>query len=145
MTEEPELLEVDPHHPERTLCIGSSLHPREKMLYKQFLTTNTDVSWSPTDMSGIDPEVICHKLSIKADSRPVKQSPRRMNKERSRAISDEVDHLLQAGFIRETFYPNWLSNPVLKKKNGKWRVCIDFTNLNDVWPKDSYPSRGSIN
>ena len=38
------------------------------------------------------------------------------------------------------FYPDWLSNPVLvKKKNGKWRVCIDFTNLNEACPKDSYP------
>jgi len=63
-----------------------------------------------------------------------------MNKERSHAISDEVDRLLQAGFIRETFYLEWLSNPVLvKKKNEKWRVCIDFTNLNEACPKDSCP------
>jgi len=66
--------------------------------------------------------------------------PRRLNKERSHAISDEVDRLLQASFIRETFYPDWVSDPVLvKKKNGKWRVCIDFTNLNEACPKDSYP------
>ena len=56
-------------------------------------------------MPGIDPEVICHKLSIKANAKSVKQKPRRMNKEKSRAISDEIDRLLQAGFIRETFYP----------------------------------------
>ena len=63
-----------------------------------------------------------------------------MNEERSRSISNEVDHLLQTSFIRETFCPNWLSNPVLiKKKNGKWRVCIDFMNLNESYPKDSYP------
>ena len=38
------------------------------------------------------------------------------------------------------FYPDWLSNPVLvKEKNGKWRVCIDFTNLNEACPKDNYP------
>jgi len=43
-----------------------------------------------------------------------------MNEERSRAINDEVDCLLQADFILETFYLEWLSNPVLvKKKNGK--------------------------
>jgi len=91
-------------------------------------------------MPGINPDVICHKLSIKEDTKPVKQKPRRMNEERSRAISDEVDRLLQAGFIRETFYPDWLSNPILvKKKNEKWRICIDFTNLNEACPKDSYP------
>jgi len=38
------------------------------------------------------------------------------------------------------FYPDWLSNPVLvKKKNEKWRLCINFTNLNEACPKDSYP------
>ena len=91
------------------------------MLLKQFLSKNTDVfAWSPTDMPEIDIEIICHKLSIKMDAKPVKQWPKRMNEERSHAISDEVDRLLQAGFIRETFYPNWLSNPVLvKKKNRK--------------------------
>jgi len=57
-------------------------------------------------MSGVDPEVICYKLSIKADAKSVKQKPRRMNEERSLAISDEADRLLQLGFIRETFYPD---------------------------------------
>ena len=88
----------------------------------------------------IDPEVICYKISIKVDAKPVKQKPGRMHEERNRAISDEVNRLLQASFIRETFGPDWLSNLVLvKKKNGKWRVCIDFTNLHDACPKDSYP------
>ena len=62
-----------------------------------------------------------------------------MNEEQNQAISDEVDCLLKVGFIRETFYPDWLSNPILvKKKNGKWRVCIDFINLNEAYPKDSF-------
>ncbi|XP_022876923.1 uncharacterized protein LOC111395145 [Olea europaea var. sylvestris] len=48
--------------------------------------------------------------------------------------------LIQNGFIREATYPKWVSNPVLvKKHNGKWRVCIDFTNLNRACPKDSFP------
>jgi len=67
-------------------------------------------------MPRINPSVICHKLSIKKDAKPVKQKPRRMNEEKSRAISDEVDCLLQAGFILETFYPDWLSNSILVKK-----------------------------
>jgi len=50
-------------------------------------------------MPGIDTGIICHKLSIKADTKPVKQKPRRMNDEQSHAISDEVDRLLQVGFI----------------------------------------------
>ena len=56
-------------------------------------------------MPRIDPKVIYYKLSIKADAKPLKQKSRRMNEEWSRVISDEVDRLLRAGFIRETFYP----------------------------------------
>ena len=37
-------------------------------------------------------------------------------------------------------YPEWLANPVVvKKKNEKWRVCVDFTDPNKACPKDSYP------
>ena len=51
-----------------------------------------------------------------------------------------MDKLLKAGFIREVNYPNWISNIALvKKANGKWRMCIDFKNLNKACPKDSYP------
>ena len=45
-----------------------------------------------------------------------------------------------AGFIREVYYLNWLANRVLvKKANGKWRMCVDFTDLNKAYPKDSFP------
>lgn len=56
------------------------------------------------------------------------------------AIVDEVNKLLKVGFIGEVHYPDWLSNVVMvKKANGKWRVCIDFTNLNKTYPKDNFP------
>ena len=60
--------------------------------------------------------------------------------ERDRAIAKEVRKLLEADFIREVYYPDWLANMVMvKKANGKWRMCVDFTNLNKAYPKDSYP------
>ena len=51
--------------------------------------------------------------------------------------------MLSASFIREVYYPDWLANVVLVKKvNGKWRICANFTNftdLNKACPKDSFP------
>jgi len=59
-----------------------NLYPHEKTLFKQFLSKNADVfAWSPINIPGIDPEVICHNLSIKADAKLVKQKSRRMNEE----------------------------------------------------------------
>ena len=53
---------------------------------------------------------------------------------------DEVQKLIAAKFIREVYYPDWLANVVMvKKANGKWRKCADFTDLNKACPKDSYP------
>ena len=55
-------------------------------------------------------------------------------------MAEEVRKLLEASFIREVYYPDWLANVVMVKKNNeKWRMCVDFTDLNKACPKDSYP------
>ncbi|GKV14629.1 hypothetical protein SLEP1_g25472 [Rubroshorea leprosula] len=60
--------------------------------------------------------------------------------ERLQVIKEEIEKLLQVGFVRKVDYCEWLANPVLvKKANGKWRMCIDYTNLNQACPKDCYP------
>ena len=60
--------------------------------------------------------------------------------ERAKAVNDEVDKLLKIGSIREVQYPELLANTVVvKKKNGKDRVCIDFTDLNKACPEESFP------
>ena len=63
-----------------------------------------------------------------------------MAPERATIVLEEVERLLASGAIREVQYPVWLSNTVVvKKKNGKWRVCIDCTDLNKACPKDPFP------
>ena len=52
---------------------------------------------------------------------------------------EEVERLLIAGIIQEVYYPEWVANVVMvKKSNGKWRMCVDFINLNNACPKDSF-------
>ena len=91
-------------------------------------------------MTGIHPLVASHRLNILLSSRPVRQKVRRFHPDRQKIIRDEVDKLLEAGFIREMEYPDWLANVVVvPKKKGKWRVCVDYINLNNACPKDNFP------
>ena len=58
----------------------------------------------------------------------------------NKVVMDEVNKLLSANFIREVYYPEWLANVIMVKiANGKWRICVNFTNLNGAYPKDSFP------
>ncbi|KAK0574861.1 hypothetical protein LWI29_030216 [Acer saccharum] len=91
-------------------------------------------------MPGIDPTFISHSLGVDPTFKPVSQKRRSFNSERYEAIAVEVDKLLKAGFIRNLDYNEWLSNVVLvQKKDGRWRMCVDFTDLNKACPKDSFP------
>ena len=81
-----------------------------------------------------------HQLNIDPAVKPVEQKRIRFALERNVAIAEEVEKLLNAQFIREVYYPEWLANVVLvKKANGKWGMCVDFTNLNKAFPKYSFP------
>jgi hypothetical protein len=54
-------------------------------------------------------------------------------------VKAEVQRLLDANVIREVKYSEWLANVVLVlKKNGKMRMCIDFTGLNKACKKDQF-------
>ena len=91
-------------------------------------------------MGGVDPTVITHRLNVSPSFKPVKQKRRSFAPDRQKAINEEVGKLLQEEAIREVEYPEWLANVVrVKKANGKWRLCIDFTNINRACPEDSVP------
>lgn len=60
--------------------------------------------------------------------------------EKSAALKEVCDKLLVNALIKESFYLYWVANPVLvKKPNGKWKACNDYSILNDVYPKDCFP------
>jgi hypothetical protein len=91
-------------------------------------------------MLGIPREVIELHLKIHPDAGPVRQKLQKQSIERQNFTREELRKLLQAGFIKEVYHPVWLANPVVvPKANGKLRMCIDYTNLNNACPKDPYP------
>ena len=134
----PVSLDDDPEH---LTYIGSKLAEDLKGPLTHFLRENKDVfAWKQADMGGIDPTIITHRLNVSPSFKPVKQKRRSFAPERQKEINEEVGKLLQAGAIREVEYPEWLAKVVLvKKANGKWRLCIDFTDVNRACPKDSFP------
>ncbi|CAL9018079.1 unnamed protein product [Prunus brigantina] len=140
--EDVELVPLDPDQPDKKARIGSRLSPDEKMELTIFLQNNKDMfAWSPSDMPGIDPNIICHRLHVNPASKPVVQKRRNFAPERVAIIEAEIDKLLAAGFIEEVSYSEWLANVVLvaKQEKGKWRVCVDYTDLNKACPKDNFP------
>uniref|UniRef100_A0A2N9EIF7 Integrase zinc-binding domain-containing protein n=1 Tax=Fagus sylvatica TaxID=28930 RepID=A0A2N9EIF7_FAGSY len=127
--------------PEKYFKIGRELSQGNRTELIDFLVGNVDVfAWDPYEVPGVDPNYIEHRLNTDPHSKPVQQKARRSAPVHAEAVQKEVEKLLQAGAIREIQYPTWLSNTVVvKKKNGKWRVCVDFTNLNQACPKDPFP------
>jgi hypothetical protein len=97
-------------------------------------------SWSAKDLIGVDRSFIEHRLNIDPSVKPRSQKLRKMSDDKVVAVKSEVQRLLDTTVIREVMYPKWLANTVpVKKKNGKWRMCIDFTDINKATPKDNYP------
>ena len=121
--------------------VSSFLAREEKERLWQALLCNIDVfAWTHSDMIGISPAHASHRLNVVPSAMLIRQRVRRFHPDRHQVIQAEVDNLLKAGFIREIKYPEWLANVVVvPKKGGKWRVCVDYTDLNDACPKDNFP------
>ena len=139
-TEALEDISLDKDDPKKSTRIEADLEEKIKKDLIRFLRENIDVfAWSHEYMSGIDPSVITHRLNVYPSSKPVRQKKRVFALERDNAIKEEVQKLTVAKFIQEVYYLDWLANVVMvKKANSKWRICMNFTDLNKACPKDSY-------
>jgi hypothetical protein len=127
--------------PDRAVTIGVHLSAEEDKDLLQFLNENKDVFvWSAKDLQGVDRDIIEHALETDEKIPPKKQKLRKMSEEKVKAVEAEVQRLQDAQVIREVKYLVWLANTVpVKKKNGKWRMCVDFTDLNKACKKDDFP------
>jgi hypothetical protein len=126
---------------EQKVLLGSQLSEEQEKTLIRFLFNNKDVfAWSANDLCGVNRDVIEHSLNVDPSFRPRKQRLRKMSDDKAEGARNEVKRLLSAGVIREVKYPEWLANTIMvKKANGKWRMCIDFTDLNKACRKDEFP------
>ena len=82
---------------------------------------------------------MCHRLNVNPRVLTRRQKRRPLDPERAQALKDKVDKLIRAGFMREVKYLAWVSNLVMVPKlDGRWRCCVDFTNVNEAYPNDSF-------
>ncbi|XP_049359184.1 uncharacterized protein LOC125823856 [Solanum verrucosum] len=125
----------------RPTYLSAFLEVDEEAAYMNILKEYRDVfAWSYKEMPGLNPKVAVHQMAVKNSSRPVKQAQRRFRPDLVPLIENEVNKLIEAGFIREVKYPTWISSIVpVRKKNGQIRVCVDFRDLNNACPKYEFP------
>ncbi|PNX98241.1 retrotransposon-related protein [Trifolium pratense] len=124
----------------RGVKIGADLPALVRKQLKTCLRENADLfAWSASEMPGLDPDVACHQLAIDPTARAVVQRRRKQSPEKAEAAEKAVKDLIEANFMSDAKYSTWLSNVVLvKKSNGKWRMCVDYTDFNRACPKDAY-------
>ena len=138
-----ELEEVDigPGDKPRPTFISKKLDPHLRGLMIALLREYPDCfAWDYTEMPGLDRSIIEHRLPLKKGFRPFQQRARQMKAEILEEVKKEIEKMLNAGFIRPCRYAEWISSIVpVQKKDGRWRVAIDFRDLNRATPKDEYP------
>ncbi|GKB11544.1 reverse transcriptase domain-containing protein [Tanacetum coccineum] len=132
---------LHPNFLDQEVAIGGTLSAKGRTELCSLLKENLDIfAWQPSDMTGVQRSIAEHRLNIREGYSPVRQKKRGQTLERAKAIQMEVHKLVEAGIMREVYYHEWLSNPVMvKKHHGNWRMCVDFMKLNKACPQDCYP------
>jgi hypothetical protein len=127
--------------PGKTLNINPDLSNAETRRLMNLLTEHKEAfSWDYMDMKGVPSELCTHHIYIKEECRPICQPQRRMNPNLKEIVKEELQKLLNVGFIYPISDNKWVSPLVIvPKNNGKWRVCVDYRALNKGMQKDHFP------
>ncbi|UYV66648.1 hypothetical protein LAZ67_4002441, partial [Cordylochernes scorpioides] len=114
--------------------INENLSPKEQKELKQVLERYGDLFSSRLGRTSLAK----HRIDTE-DAKPIKHKPYRVSAKERDIIKEQIDEMLTEGIIRPSSSP-W-SFPVIlvKKRDGKYRFCVDYRKLNNVTVKDVYP------
>jgi hypothetical protein len=127
--------------PGKSLYINASLETDQQQKLIQLVQGQSDAfAWDYFDMKGIHLDTCMHHIYTNDQIRPVRQPQRRMNPSLKDIVKEELQKLLQASFIYPISDSKWVSPLVIiPKKNGKWRICVEFQELNKDAYRDYFP------
>ncbi|GJU99498.1 reverse transcriptase domain-containing protein [Tanacetum coccineum] len=112
-----------------------SEHNSQKSREEEGNLTNNGQGDAKDILSCVDTE---EKIVI--DDEYLEQKKRSLALERNEAVRTQVEELVEAGILREVKYQTWVLNPIIvKKDDGKWKLCIDFTNINKACTRELHP------
>jgi len=128
--------------PGKSLYINYGLSPnQQKQITKVLKEQSGAFAWEYNNMRGVHPDTCIHHIYIQSEIRPVRQPQRRMNPILKDFVKEELQKLLNVGFIYPISDSKWVSPLVVvpKKVTGKWRMCVDFRELNKETLKYYFP------
>ncbi|GJV13792.1 putative reverse transcriptase domain-containing protein [Tanacetum coccineum] len=79
------------------------------------------------------------RIELVPEAMPVAKSPYRLEPSELEELSGQLKELHDKGFIRPSSSPWGASGMFVKKKNGSFRMCIDYRELNKLTIKNRYP------
>ncbi|GKC69207.1 hypothetical protein Tco_1115090 [Tanacetum coccineum] len=145
---------INDEYLEQKVTIGRQLSTRIKMRLRDLLRAPADVfAWTTAHITGVPRTLIIgeetfsteHQLNVFNHTEPVKQKKRSLALERNEVVRTQVEKLVEARVLREVKYQTWVSNPIIvKKDDGKWKLRIDFTNINKACTRESSTLEGSF-
>ena len=97
-------------------------------------------AWEYQDMQGIHPDTCTQHIYIEEGSHPVRKPQRRLNPTLQDVVKEELQKLLNVGFIYPISDSRRVSPlVVVPKKDGKWHICVDYRSLNKATKKNHFP------
>ena len=116
----------------RQMKIGSKLEEKEVREYSELVDEFSDTfAWSYEELKGIPREMMEHRILLIPGAKLIRQKERKMNPQLQLLVTAELERLLKTGFIKLVEITDWVSPMVLvKKKNEKLKVCVDYRKLN---------------